>query len=159
MFTAGLYLTTVVLLIYSAVSDKKKTRMAIKKSWKSFEYILPQFLAVILLIGLILTLLSPEVISKIIGDETGWPGMVLASIVGSVTLIPGFVAFPLAAKLMESGGGLMQITVFVSTLMAVGVVTLSVEMQYFGKKIPILRNLLAFFYCFLVALFLGGVLS
>lgn len=92
---------------------------------------------------MVLAVLSPETISRLIGNQTGWLGMFAAAIVGAVTLIPGFVAFPLAAKLLESGGGIMQITVFVSSLMAVGVITLSVEMQYFGKKLPVLRKLLA----------------
>jgi hypothetical protein len=76
-----------------------------------------------------------------------------------VTLIPGFVSFPLAAALYENGAGLMQIAVFVSALMAVGVVTLPVEIKYFGRKVSIIRNVLAFIYCFIVALLMGGILS
>ncbi|MCP4573656.1 MAG: hypothetical protein GY838_14960 [bacterium] len=77
--------------------------------------------------------------------------MLIASVAGSVTLIPGFVAFPLAAALLGSGAGLMQIAVFVSTLMAVGVVTFPLEVRYFGARTTILRNLLAFGFSFLVA--------
>lgn len=37
--------------------------------------------------------------------------------IGSITLIPGFVAVPLAAALLKNGAGYMQIATFVSTLM------------------------------------------
>lgn len=151
------YGLAIVLLILSFVKDKKKTKMALKKAWKAFENILPEFLVVILLVGFLLAILNPETISKIIGAESGWFGVILAGIIGSVTLIPGFVAFPTAAILLENGAGYMQIAAFVSSLMMVGIITLPVEIKYFGKKISILRNVLAFFFSFIVALIIGMV--
>ncbi|MDD3063770.1 MAG: hypothetical protein PHX50_13245 [Massilibacteroides sp.] len=151
------YGLAIVLLLLSFIKDKKKTKMALKKAWKAFENILPEFLVVILLVGFLLAILNPETISKIIGAESGWFGVILAGIIGSVTLIPGFVAFPTAAILLENGAGYMQIAAFVSTLMMVGIITIPVEIKYFGKKISILRNVLAFFFSFLVALIIGMV--
>lgn len=153
------YGLAIVLLILSFVKDKKKTKMALKKAWKAFENILPEFLVVIILVGFLLAILNPETISKIIGAESGWFGVILASIIGSVTLIPGFVAFPTAAILLENGAGYMQIAAFVSTLMMVGIVTLPVEIKYFGKKISIMRNILAFLFSFIVAIIIGMVVG
>lgn len=147
------------LLILSFIKDKKKTKMAIKKAWKAFENILPEFLVVIILVGFLLAILNPETISKIIGAKSGWFGLILASIIGSVTLIPGFVAFPTAAILLDNGAGYMQIAAFVSTLMMVGIVTLPVEIKYFGKKISIMRNILAFLFSFIVAVIIGMVVA
>ena len=151
------YGLAIVLLILSYIKDKKKTKMAIKKAWKAFENILPQFLVVIVLVGFLLAVFDPDTISKIIGAESGWIGALLAGIIGSITLIPGFVAFPTAAILLENGAGYMQIATFVSTLMMVGIVTLPVEIKYFGKKISIMRNILAFFFSFIVAIIIGLV--
>jgi len=151
------YGLAIVFLLLSFIKDKKKTKMALKKAWKAFENILPEFLVVILLVGFLLAILNPETISKIIGAESGWFGVILAGIIGSITLIPGFVAFPTAAILLENGAGYMQIAAFISTLMMVGIVTIPVEIKYFGKKISILRNVLAFFFSFLVALIIGMV--
>lgn len=153
------YGLAIVLLILSFIKDKKKTKMALKKAWKAFENILPEFLVVIILVGFLLAVLNPETISKIIGAESGWFGVILAGIIGSVTLIPGFVAFPTAAILLENGAGYMQIAAFVSTLMMVGIVTLPVEIKYFGKKISIMRNILAFLFSFIVAIIIGMVVG
>ncbi len=146
-----LYGVTVILLILSFYKDKKKTKMALKKAWKSFENILPQFLVVLLIVGVLLAVLNAEVISKIIGADSGWFGVILAALVGAITLIPGFVAFPTAAMLLQSGAGYMQIGAFISTLMMVGVVTIPVEIKYFGKRLTVLRNIFAFVFSFLVA--------
>ncbi|WP_279145760.1 permease [Clostridium tyrobutyricum] len=154
-----LYGITMILLIISFYKDKKKTKMALKKAWKSFENILPEFLAVIMLVGVLLAVLNAELISKIIGSSSGWFGVIVAALVGSITLIPGFVAFPTAAMLMKNGAGPMQIGAFVSTLMMVGVVTMPVETKYFGKKLTILRNLFAFIFSFIVAFIIGKVVT
>lgn len=155
----GLYIVTALLLIFSFYKDKKKTKMALKKAWKAFENILPEFLVVILLVGVLLAILNPDVISKIIGADSGWFGVILAAMVGAVTLIPGFIAFPTAALLLQGGAGYMQIGAFVSTLMMVGIVTMPVEIKYFGKKLTIYRNILAFIFSFVVAYIIGLVVT
>jgi len=159
VFTIILYVLTAGLLLLSFLQDRKKTKMALKKAWKSFENILPQFLSILIIIGIMLAVLSPETISRLIGQQSGWVGMVIASVIGSITLIPGFVAFPLASALLKSGAGFMQIAVFISTLMMVGIVTMPVEIKYLGKKAAILRNTLAFIFSYIVAIVIGVVLA
>lgn len=159
MDTYILYGVTVLFLAFSFFKDKKKTKMSLKKAWKAFENILPQFLVVILLVGVLLAVINTEAISKIIGSGSGWLGVVLAALVGAVTLIPGFVAFPTAAMLLQGGAGYMQIGAFVSALMMVGVVTMPVEIKYFGKRLTILRNVLAFVFSFIVAYVIGMVVG
>jgi len=154
-----LYGLTLLLLILSFLKDKKKTKMSLKKAWKAFENILPEFLIVILLVGVLLALLNSEVISKVIGSDSGFFGVVIAAVVGAITLIPGFVAFPTAAMLLQSGAGYMQIGAFVSSLMMVGIVTMPVEIKYFGKKMTVLRNAFAFVFSFIVAYIIGLVVG
>lgn len=98
-----LYGGTTILLALSFTKDRKKSLQALRKAWKAFENILPQFLVVILVVSLLLSLLDHDMILRIIGAESGWFGVVLASLVGAVTLIPGFVAFPTAALLLQGG--------------------------------------------------------
>ena len=53
----------------------------------------------------------------------------------------------------------MQIGAFISTLMMVGVVTIPVEIKYFGKKMTLLRNFMAFILSFFVAYVIGKVVG
>ncbi|MEX0973899.1 MAG: permease [Bacillota bacterium] len=154
-----LYGMTAALLAVSYFKDRKKTRVALMKAWKSFENILPDFLGVITLVGVLIAALNPQVISRILGSQAGWLGVMLAAIVGAITLIPGFVAFPMAAILLQNGAGYMQMGAFISTLMMVGVVTLPVEFKYFGKRLSLLRNSLAFIFSFLVAFIIQKVVG
>jgi len=158
MFTIVLYILATILLIVSFIRDKGKTNMALKKAWKSFENILPQFIVILIMVGIILATISPAMISRLIGNQSGWTGMLIAAVIGAITLVPGFVAFPLAAALLNGGAGLMQITIFISTLMMVGVVTIPIEINYFGRKATFLRNGIAFLFSFIVALVIGVIL-
>lgn len=153
--TKTMYVLVLIALCISFVKSKENTKLALKKAWKSFENILPQFLSILIIIGLALAILTPEQISKLLGNESGWIGVIIAALLGSVTLIPGFVAFPLAAALLGSGAGYMQIGAFISTLMMVGIVTMPLEISYFGKKSAITRNATAFVFSIFVAFVMG----
>jgi uncharacterized membrane protein YraQ (UPF0718 family) len=153
------YTLAIGLLIVSFFKDKKKTKQALMKAWKSFINILPQMLGILTTVGIIIAFLNPEVISRIIGGSSGYLGVLLAAVVGSITLIPGFIAFPTAAILLESGAGYMQIGAFISTLMMVGVMTIPMEIKFFGKKSTLLRNSLAFVFSFIVAFVIGKVVG
>ena len=139
-----LYSLAGILLIISFIRDRQKTVYALKRAWKAFSNLIPPLLGVMGLVGIMLAFMKPERISTLLGDQSGWIGTALAAIVGSITLIPGFIAFPTAAMLLERGAGYLQIAMFVSTLMSVGIVTLPVEISYFGKKTAYIRNALAF---------------
>lgn len=153
-----LYGTALVWLLVSFVKDREKTKLALKKAWRSFENILPSVLAVLLFIGWILTVLDAQTISLFLGTDSGILGMVIAAAVGCITLIPGFVAFPLAASLLEAGAGYAQIAVFISTLMMVGVATLPLEIRYFGRRTAIKRNVLSLFFATITSCLIGGIM-
>lgn len=153
-----LYVVTILLLAFSYDRNREKTVQALKKAWKSFEGILPQFLAILMLVGLMLAVVDASVISRLLGSESGVMGMAVAAAIGSVTLIPGFIAFPLAASLLAAGAGYGQTAMFLTTLMMVGVVTLPLETTYFGRRLALKRNLLAFLYAVVSSFLLGALL-
>ncbi|MEA5093628.1 MAG: permease [Sedimentibacter saalensis] len=153
--TIALYVIAIAALAVSFAKSRQNTKLALKKAWKSFENILPQFLSILVIIGIMLAILTPEQISGMIGSESGWFGVIIASVIGAITLIPGFIAFPLSAALLKSGAGYMQIAAFISTLMMVGVVTMPVEMKFFGKKATLIRNAEAFVFSYIVAFVMG----
>lgn len=156
-FTIAMWVLAGSSLAWSWTRDRGKTLQALRKAWKAFDGILPEFAGILLLISLALSLLSPGTISSMIGSQTGMLGMLLTSAVGAITLIPGFIAFPLAKSLLQLGAGVQQLAVFISTLMMVGVVTAPMEIKYFGKKATLARNLLAYLFSFFVAFVVGRV--
>ncbi|WP_017416000.1 permease [Clostridium tunisiense] len=159
MTTYMLYGIVIILYLISFLKNRDKTKQALIKSGKSFESIMPQFLSVIFIVGFILTVLSPETISKLLGDKSGVVGVFIASIIGSITIMPTFVAFPTAALLLENGAGYTQVTALISTLMFVGVITFPMEAKFIGKRAALIRNLTYFLYSILVAFVIGRLMG
>lgn len=159
LFTYSLYGVTAVLLAISYVKDRNKTMLSLKRAWKMFINVLPQFISILFLAGLLLAAVSPETIQYVIGTQSGFRGMLTAALLGAVTLVPVLVAFPVVARLLQNGAGVTQTAVFISTLTMVGFVTLPMEIKYLGKKAAVLRNALAFLFSFAAAFLIGVLLT
>lgn len=159
MFTKFLYGAAILGLLLSFVKDKAKTKLALKKAWRSFENILPSILVILLLIGFIFAFLDAQAISKLLGTDSGLLGMIIATVVGCITLIPGFVAFPLANSLLTAGAGYAQIAIFISTLMMLGIATLPLEIKCFGKRIALKRNILSLILAVVTSCIVGVIMS
>ncbi|SES71133.1 permease [Anaerobranca gottschalkii] len=151
MYDLVIYFIAIFLLVLSFIKDKEKTKLALIKGKNSILNILPELVGVIIIIGVILSILNPETISKLLGEQSGFLGLLGAAIIGAITLIPGFIAFPLAAMLLQNGADYLPIAAFVSTLMMVGIATLPLEIKYFNKKLAVIRNGLAFLFSFVIA--------
>lgn len=158
IFTYSLYGVAAILVGVSFVKDKKKTALSLKRAWKMFINVLPQFVAILLLVGLLLAVATPDTIQRVIGADSGILGMLISSLLGAVTFVPVLVAFPVAAELLSNGAGVTQIAVFISSLTMVGFVTLPMEITYLGKKAAILRNVFAYLFAFATAFIIGAVL-
>lgn len=140
---AILYAMAIILLSISFIKDRNKTRDALLKSWKSFRNIIPDMLSIMLFVGLSLSILTPSLISSIIGEKSGLTGIVYSALIGSIALVPSFVVFPLGHTLVQNGAGLPQVAVLMSTLMSVGITTLPMEQKIFGRSFAYSRNVSA----------------
>jgi uncharacterized membrane protein YraQ (UPF0718 family) len=149
MNSVYLYFLASFFLLISYLKDRQNTRMTFLKAWKSFSNLIPEILSVMMFAGITLAVLSPDTISMLVGSESGFSGIILSLIAGSIALIPGFVAFPLGAAFLKAGAGYAQVAAFVSSLMAVGIVTLPMEIKYFSKRTAILRNMFALLVSFI----------
>ena len=142
-------------LLISFLGNREKTSRAIKIAFKKFINILPAFLTMLIIVSIILFLVPDKIILNYLGNGNKFIGLILASFFGSITLMPGFVAFPLCGILLKKGVGYMVLSAFTTTLMMVGILTYPIEKEYFGVKVTIIRNVISFFIALIVALSIG----
>jgi len=137
-------------LIVSILFDLKKTIAGIKRGLTMFFKLLPVLLFMLAMVSIVLLLISEKTLIRYIGNDAGFAGWLIAAMLGSIALIPGFIAYPLCGILIKSGVSYGIIAVFITTLMMVGIITLPIEAKFFGWKISILRNVLSFIGALLV---------
>ncbi|MFH1638839.1 MAG: hypothetical protein ABIB93_00745 [Chloroflexota bacterium] len=151
-----LWILTGIALLGSLAASRQKTVQALKLAVKRLGAILPQFITILFLVSVVLYLVSDELITTYLVNENRFLAVLFATMLGSVTILPGFIAFPLAGILLASGVPYMVISAFTTTLMMVGVLTYPVERAYFGAKVTIIRNITSFLIALAVA-FMTGV--
>jgi uncharacterized membrane protein YraQ (UPF0718 family) len=157
-FTLSMWGITLVLTGIALVKNKEKTFQSMKKSKGMMSNMLGQIVSIILLIGLVLTLIPPATIEQALGSSNQVVASIVAAIVGSITLIPAFVAFPLVGSLVDAGASIVPGVAFLTTLTMVGVVTFPLEKQEFGAKFALTRNGISFVFALIIAIGMGVIL-
>ncbi len=150
----ALYLIMAVLLLISFFFDREKTWQSIQRGKNKMLKILPGYLKLLVLLSLVL-LFSEDFIVEYLGGQNIFLGSVLGLIVGSITMMPGFIAYPLAGILLARGVSYMVIAAFIISLKMVGVVTYPVEKEYMGVKATIYRNLASLAIATVLTLLIG----
>ena len=142
-------------LMISLIANVNKTFQGITRGLKMFLNILPALLLVLILVSIFLYLVPDRTIIILLGKRNDIFGILIAALVGAIALIPGFVAFPLAKILLDRGVSYSVIAVFITTLVMVGILTLPMEIKYFGKKAAIMRNALSFIGALIIGALMG----
>jgi len=150
-----LYIATGFALLLSFIVNREKTFKAITIATHRFVNILPAFLGMLILVSIVLFLIPDKLISHYLGKNNIFIGVLFASFFGSITLMPGFIAFPLCGILLKKGVLYSVLSSFSTTLMMVGVLTYPIEKEYFGVRFTILRNIISLFIALVVALMTG----
>lgn len=156
--TIVLWIITGIFLGVSYYLKKKETINGLKKAKKMMSSMLPQILMILLVIGLILGIIPPETIQQLLGENQTVVSVIIASVFGSITIIPGFVAFPLVGSIVDQGANYAVAAAFITTLTMVGIATISIENKQFGMKFTLTRNALSFAAAIVIALVLGMVM-
>jgi len=150
-----LYTATGLAVLSSFIANREKTFSAVNTAFKKFVNILPAFLIMLIFVSIVLFLIPDKAISDYLVINRPFVGVVIASVFGSITLMPGFIAFPWCGILLKKGVTYMVLSAFSTTLMMVGVLTYPIEKEYFGAKVTIIRNVISFFIAIFVALITG----
>lgn len=150
----ALYIVTAVLVVASFLADRERTLRGIRIGVKKFVTILPNYLKLLILIAVVL-FFAESLIVEYLGQENSLIGLGIALVLGSVTMMPGFIAYPLAGVLVERGVLFMVVAGFVITLQMVGVLTYPVEKEYLGIKATVIRNSVGFVIAAIISVAMG----
>jgi len=108
---------------------------------ETFWQVVPLLFAAFLVAGLTQVLVTQEFVTKWLGSQTGWKGILLACLAGA--LIPGgpYVYYPIAAVMLHNGAGLGVLVAFVSAKNLWSVTRLPYEIALIGLEFTVARFL------------------
>lgn len=155
ILTLIFWVITVLSMGYSLLKKKLRTLETMKQSKGMMQSMMGEIVGVIFIIGLLLAWIPPETIRSVLGTENMAVSTIIGAVLGSVTLIPAFVAFPLVGSLMDAGASVVPVVAFLTTLTMVGAVTFPIEKGTFGLRFALTRNGLSL----LGALVIAGIMG
>ncbi len=158
MTTKIMIIIALVFLIFSIIKSRSKTKQAVKFAKNMFYNTFIEIIGIMAIVGFILALLSPELIKNLLGGSNKILSSLYGALIGTITIMPPFIAFPLSKSLYLSGAHLMTIASFLTTLTMVGLATFPLEARHFGKKFTIIRNGISFAMALIIALGMGLLL-
>lgn len=154
-----LYIVCAAAFIASVIANPQKTMQGVKAGFKLFMKALPSFLGIILVMVVFLYFVLPENIVNVLSRGNEWFNVLVASIIGSIIIVPGFIAFPIAGILKDIGVSYGVLAGLTTSLMMVGVLTFPLDKKYFGKKFALYRNIASFIIVLIISVVIGLVMN
>ncbi len=158
MNTIILITAAAVFLIWSIFKSKEKTKESFVIAKRLMVNTFLEVIGVMALVGLVLALLPPSLIKSLLGSSNEFLSTLYGAIIGTITIIPAFIAFPLSKSLHESGANLTAIAAFITTLTMVGFATMPIEIKHFGKKFTLHRLWISFAMALVISLGMAVIL-
>lgn len=142
---------SIILLVWSALTDKEKTKESLKVAKGMFLRVGGEIFGLLLIVALFFTFIPDGLIRSLLGRGNVFLSSLYGALFGTILILPKFVAIPLAADLIAEGAHIVVAAGFLTTLTMVGFATIPVETEHFGKKYTLVRNSLSFVAAILVA--------
>jgi uncharacterized membrane protein YraQ (UPF0718 family) len=134
--------------------DKKIQRPSfpkvLKKSGLSFWAMTPLLLGVIGLVGLFQVLVTPKMLASLFRGNP-LVDTVIGTLAGAVAAGNPVVSYLLGGELLGQGISLYAVTAFILAWVTLGFIQLPAEVDVFGGRFTLYRNVLAFIFTMIIA--------
>lgn len=155
LIPAAFYAMLGILLVASLFKSRKKTKIALDSSIKSFHDLAIIFLAVIIIFSVFELTLSSNILIDMVRGVSGLGGVLMAALAGSIIHIPPFIAFPVCGQLLDQGINPGVVAALVNTLIMVHTFTIPVEIKTMGWRFAVSRNILSLIGAIVVGILIG----
>ena len=120
--------------------------MGLKSAGNMLLQIAPLLIFAFIIAGMIQVLVPVEMISKWVGTESGFRGILIGTVFGG--LMPGgpYVSLPIAAGLLRAGAGIGTMVAFITAWSLLAVGRLPIEVGIMGWKFALIRLACVFFF-------------
>lgn len=151
----GLWLVALVLGGIAYARPEKRHRQGLKVAGQNIVLIAPRIVMAIVVAGLFAVILPTELVAEWLGRDSGFKGIVVASLAGGVTPGGPILSFPIVAILFQAGAGAGPLIAYLTAWSVFALHRLfAYELPMMGARFALLRLASS-----LVLPFLAGILA
>jgi len=118
----------------------------LKFALKVVVQIMPLLIFAFIVAGMVEVLLPREALSRWIGAESGFKGILLATLAGGVCPGGPYVSLPIVAGLLRSGASIGVVVAFLTSWSLWAVARLPMEVGILGWRVALIRVASTFFF-------------
>lgn len=126
---------------------------------RTFLSIFPLLVAVFAIAGLVEALVPKEKVAALLGDKSGFRGIMLGCVAGAITPGGPYVSFPIVASIYHAGAGIGTIVAYVTAWSLWSIVRLPMEIAIVGPRITLIRVLSTLIFPPIAGLIARGLFS
>jgi len=108
--------------------------------------IVPLLIFAFIIAGMIQVIIPQEMISKWVGMESGFRGILIGTVVGGLTPGGPFISLPIAAGLLRAGASIGTMVSFMTAWSLLAISRLPLEVGIIGWKFTLIRLACTFFF-------------
>jgi len=144
--TIVMALIAVILVVIGYSKGEGQHVTGLKSALKMTIDILPLLIFAFIVAGMIKVLLPQELMSRWVGKESGFRGILIGTVAGG--LMPGgpYVSLPLAAGLLRAGAGMGTMVAFLTAWSLWAVSRMPMELGIMGWRFTLVRLACTFFF-------------
>jgi len=120
--------------------------IGLKSAGNILLQIIPLLIFAFIVAGMIQVLIPQEMISKWVGIESGFRGLLIGSALGGLTPGGPFISLPIAAGLLRAGASIGTMVAFMTGWSLLAVSRLPLEIGLLGWKFTLIRLACTFFF-------------
>ncbi|MEA3414771.1 MAG: NifB/NifX family molybdenum-iron cluster-binding protein [Thermodesulfobacteriota bacterium] len=138
--------------------DKAALINALRKSANQFIRLLPVLTGVVLLIGLLNSFMSKNLLSSVFSGNIATDTL-LGACLGSIFAGNPINSYIIGGELLEYGISLFAVTALIISWVTVGLVQLPAEITALGRRFALVRNTVSFALSLIIAIFTVAVIN
>jgi len=128
-----------VLLVIAFEKGQGQHLIGLKAAGKMTVEILPLLIFAFIVAGMIQVLLPQELLSKWVGAESGWRGLLIGTVAGGLSPGGPYVSLPIVAGLLKAGAGVGTMVAFLTGWSLWAVARLPMEVGILGWEFTLIR--------------------
>jgi len=121
-----------------------------KGTLKSLVVVMPMLIAIIGLVGLFETIITPQMLHSLFSGFA-LKDTLIGTLAGGVSVGQPFLSYIIGGELLQEGVSLYAVTAFILSFVTLGVIQLPLEFSLFGARFTIMRNLLSLLFALLIS--------
>jgi uncharacterized protein len=109
------YAVALILAVAAYFKGEQRHILGVTEASKTLLLVLPTLIGAFLIAGYVRVLVPEGLVREWLGEESGFKGVLIGYLAGTLTFGGPFISFPIAASIYHAGGSVQTVTTYITS--------------------------------------------